>query len=76
MAGPENTHEGLLGACARFGAVATPGFSSNHGRTQCSFGGIVGRINAGAMQKRKQPGPFMPQVFGDKTAFEGTDCLQ
>src|ERR1700674_2924848 len=47
----EDADQNLLGFCAVFGAVATPGFPRHDGWSQSPLRRIVGGLNAGTVKK-------------------------
>jgi hypothetical protein len=64
MASAQHTHENLLRLGAVIGPVAAPGLAGDDRRTHGPLGLIVRSVDAGAVEKRKQPWLFMPEMFG------------
>ena len=61
----QHAHENLLSFSAVGGAVAAPGLARNDSGPDGPFGGIVGSIEAGTVEKLKYPRLFMGQMVGE-----------
>ena len=61
----QHAHENLLSFSAVGGAVAAPGLARDDSGPDGPFGGIVGSIEARAVEKLKYPRLFMGQMVGE-----------